>query len=191
MRQLIAQGGVSYVDATGNLRVVATTPGIFLEGLGAERDPERAARPLYSLRGAAAGRVVRALVELELPLGLRALSTTAATPLATVSRVATFLEAEALLTRYAQNRVVAVDLQALLARWSKDYELTKSNELRTFLEPRGLPVLWPKLARLSRYTATGSTARPGIRVLKVVLRPEVPGPGGKALPPPEATVTRK
>jgi hypothetical protein len=168
-RQLITQGGVSYADATGNLRVVATTPAIFLEGLGAERDPTRTARPLQSLRGAAAGRVVRALAELDLPLGVRAIANASATPLGTVSRVVTFLEAEALLTRDAQKRVVAVDMQAMLMRWSRDYELTKSNELRTFLEPRGLPALWPKLARLSRYAATGSTAGPGIAPTRIAM----------------------
>jgi hypothetical protein len=168
-RQLIAEGGASYADATGNLRVVASDPAIFLEGLGAEQDPDRAARPLHSLRGAAAGRVVRALVELDLPLGVRALSTASATPLGTVSRVVTFLEAEALLTRDARKQILAVDRRALLQRWSRDYALTESNELHTCLEPRGLPALWTKLARLPRYAATGSTAGPGIAATRIAM----------------------
>lgn len=168
-RQLIAEGGASYADATGNLRVVASEPAIFLEGLGAERDPDRTARPLHSLRGAAAGRVVRALAELDLPLGVRALSTASATPLGTVSRVVTFLDAEALLTRDAQRRILAVDRPALLQRWSRDYGLTQSNALYTFLEPRGLPAFWSKLGRLPRYAATGSTAGPGIAATRIAM----------------------
>jgi hypothetical protein len=168
-RELLAQAGASYADATGNVRVVSSSPAVFLEGHGAERDPERAPRPLQSLRGAAAGRVVRALIELELPLGVRALATAAATPLGTVSRVVTFLETEALLTRDDKKRVVTVDWQALLSRWSKDYELTQSNELATFLEPRGLTALWPKLERLPRYAATGSTAGPGIAPTRIAM----------------------
>jgi hypothetical protein len=168
-RQLIGEGGASYADATGNLRVVSSEPAIFLEGVGAERDPDRSARPLHSLRGAAAGRVVRALAELGLPLGVRALSTASATPLGTVSRVVTLLEAEALLTRDAQRRILAVDQPALLHRWSRDYALTQSNELYTCLEPLGLPALWGKLTRLSRYAATGSTAGPGIAATRIAM----------------------
>jgi hypothetical protein len=168
-RQLIAGGGASYADATGNLRVVASEPAIFLEAVGAERDPDRSPRPLHSLRGAAAGRVVRALAELDLPLGVRALSTASATPLGTVSRVVTLLDAEALLTRDAHKQILAVDRPALLQRWSRDHALTQSNALHTFLEPRGLPSLWPKLARLPRYAATGSTAGPGIAATRIAM----------------------
>lgn len=168
-RQLIAEGGASYADATGNLRVVASKPAIFLEGLGAERDPGRAARPLRSLRGAAAGRVVRALAELDLPIGVRALSISSATPLGTVSRVVGFLEVEALLTRDPQKRILAVDRPALLERWARDYALTQSNDLHTYLEPRGLPALWSKLARLRRYAVTGSPAGPGIAATRIAM----------------------
>lgn len=168
-RQLIAEGGASYADATGNLRVVASEPAIFLEGIGAERDPNRAARPLHSLRGAAAGRVVRALAELQLPMGVRSLSTASATPLGTVSRVVTFLEAEAVLARDAQKQIVTVDRAALLQRWSRDYALTQSNDMQPYLEPRGLPALWNKLTRLPRYAATGSTAGPGIAATRIAM----------------------
>lgn len=168
-RELLAEGGASYADATGNMRVVVSSPAIFLEGAGAERDPSPPRRPLQSLRGAAAGRVVRALVELKLPLGVRELATMAATPLGSVSRVVNFLETEALLMRDAKKRIVAVDAVALLLRWAKDYELTRNNELYKLLEPRGLPALWPKLDRLPRYAVTGSTAGPGIAPTRIAM----------------------
>lgn len=168
-RELLAQGGASYADATGNMRVVVSSPAIFLEGAGAERDPERTPRPLHSLRGAATGRVVRALVELELPQGVRELATEADAPLGSVSRVVSFLETEALLTRDDKKRIVAVDTVALLSRWAKDYDLTKSNELHKLLEPRGLPALWSKLGQLPRYAATGSAAGPGIAPTRIAM----------------------
>lgn len=168
-RELLAQGGASYADATGNVRVVVSSPAIFLEGAGAQQDPSPAPRPLHSLRGAAAGRVVRALVELGLPLGVREFAAAAGTPLGTVSRVVNFLETEALLSRDDKKRIVAVDAVALLSRWAKDYDLTKSNELYKLLEPRGLPALWPKLAQLPRYAATGSTAGPGIAPTRIAM----------------------
>jgi hypothetical protein len=124
---------------------------------------------LQSLRGAAAGRVVRALHDFSLPLGVRELATQAATPHGTVSRVVSFLETEALHTRDEKKRIVAVDAVAVLARWAKDYELTRTNELHKLLEPRGLPALWPKLASLPRYAVTGSTAGPGIAPARIAM----------------------
>ncbi len=168
-RELLSQGGASYADATGNVHVVVSSPAIFLEGMGAERDPERASRSLHSLRGAAAGRVVRALVELGLPLGVRELAAESATPLGSVSRVVSFLETEALITRDNKKRILAVDAVAMLSRWARDYDLTKTNELRKVLEPRGLPFLWPKLDQLPRYAATGSAAGPGIAPTRIAM----------------------
>lgn len=168
-RELLSRAGASYADATGNLRIVVSSPAVFLEGQGAERDPSRAPRSLHSLRGAAAGRVVRALVEFAPPLGVRELAAAAATPLATVSRVVTFLETEALLMRNDKKQIFSVEWPALLARWAKDYELTKSNELLTYLEPRGLSALWPKLERLGRYAVTGGAAGPGIAATRIAM----------------------
>jgi hypothetical protein len=157
-RDLLAAAGVSYADATGNVRVVVSSPAIFLEGLGAAQDPERTPRDLHSLRGAVAARVVRALCEFQPPYGVRALAEASATPLGTVSRVVSFLETEALLTRDERKQIVAVDWMALLSRWSKDYGVSSTNTMRSYLEPRGLPALWPKLSNLGRYAATGSMA---------------------------------
>jgi hypothetical protein len=80
-----------------------------------------------------------------------------------------FLETEALLTRDEKKRIVSVDWSALLLRWEKDYELTKTNELHPFLEPRGLSALWRKLERIPRYAATGSTAGPGIAPARIAM----------------------
>ena len=157
-RELLAQAGMCYADATGNFRLVVSSPAVFLEGVGADQDPERAPRPLHSLRGAAAARVVRALCEFPPPFGVRALAEDAATPLGTVSRVVSFLEIEALLTRDERKQVVTVDWAGLLTRWAKDYGVATTNVMRAYLEPRGLGALWPKLSRLPRYAATGSIA---------------------------------
>ncbi len=92
-RELIPSAGASYADATGNLHVVTTDPAVFVESQGAERDPDRKPRPLRSLKGAAAARVVRALCDFEPPFGVRALADWSATPLGTVSRVVSLLGA--------------------------------------------------------------------------------------------------
>jgi hypothetical protein len=157
-RELIADAGASYADASGNLRVVTADPAVFLESQGAERDPDRQPRTLRSLKGAVAGRVVRALCDFVPPFGVRTLAKCSATPLGTVSRVVSFLEEEALLTRDQKKVVTAVDWPALLRRWVTDYSVTGSNVARSYLEPRGLAALAKKIPSLARYAVTGSLA---------------------------------
>ena len=157
-RELLAEAGASYFDATGNLRIVVRDPAVFLEARGADRDPDRKLRSLRSLKGAAAGRVVRALCDFMPPYGVRALSETSSTPLGTVSRVVSFLEEENLLTRNEKKVIIAVDWAALISRWARDYRVTESNVVHSYLEPRGLAALGPKLVKLGTYAVTGSLA---------------------------------
>jgi hypothetical protein len=160
-RELLAAANASYADETGNLRVVVGDPAVFVESRGADRDPERQPRPLRSLKGSAAARVVRALCDLFPPYGVRTMADRSATPLGTVSRVVTFLEEEALIARDEKKIITAVDWPALIKRWVTDYSLTGSNVMRAYVEPRGLGAFSSKLAKLGRYAVTGSMAVPG------------------------------
>lgn len=166
---MLAEAGASYVDATGNLRVAVSDPAVFLEERGDDRDPTRQPRALRSLKGAAAGRVVRALCDFVPPFGVRTLARISSTPLGTVSRVVSFLEEEALLTRDDKKRVVSVDWPALINRWARDYGVKTSNRMRSYLEPRGLSALAPKLTRLERYAVTGSLAGPRIAPTRLAM----------------------
>jgi hypothetical protein len=157
-RELLAEAGASYADATGNLRIVVSDPAVFLEGRGEDRDPARRPRALRSLKGSAAGRVVRALCDFLPPFGVRLLAKISSTPLGTISRVVNLLEEEALLTRGDKKQVASVDWPALINRWVRDYEVRTSNRMRSYLEPRGLSALGTKLASLERYAITGSMA---------------------------------
>ena len=160
-RDLIIEANASYADATGNLRVVLDEPAVFLETRGAERDPDRQPRALRSLKGAVAGRVVRALCDFVPPYGVRTLAEISSTPLGTVSRVVSFLEEEALINRGDKKQILSVDWASLITRWVRDYSVTRSNVLRSYIEPRGLAALGPKISRLQRYAITGSLAAPG------------------------------
>ena len=168
-REVLAGNGISYADGTGNVRLAVSSPAVFIETVGADRNPKRVPRSLQSLRGAAAGRVVRALCEFRPPFGIRTLAEASGTPLGTVSRVVGLLEEEALLTRDAHRQVVTVDWASLLARWAKDYGVSTTNSVMTCLDPRGLAHLWPKLSRLKRYAATGSVAGPGIAPTRLAM----------------------
>ena len=168
-RELLLQSGASYVDPTGNLRIVLNDPAVFLEGRGDDRAPDRKPRALRSLKGAAAGRVVRALCDFKPPFGVRTLAETSTTPLGTVSRVVSLLEDEALVTRDARKQIAAVDWPALITRWARDYNVRTSNRLLSCLEPRGLSALAPKLAKLERYAITGSMAATSIAPARLAI----------------------
>lgn len=159
-RELLADANASYVDATGNVRVTVNDPAVFLESRGADRDPDRQPRPLRSLKGATAARVVRALCDFVPPFGVRTLAESSSTPLGTVSRVVSFLEEEALITRDDKKVIAAIDWPALIKRWVVDYSVKGSNIMRAYLEPRGLSALVPKIGKLDRYAITGSLAVP-------------------------------
>ena len=68
-KERLADAGISYADATGNLRFVTSRPAVFIETEGAVRNPWRENVPLRSLQGRRSARVVRAF--LGLPTSLR------------------------------------------------------------------------------------------------------------------------
>lgn len=150
---------VGYLDLTGNARIVLPEPGLFIETQGASEDPNREERPARSLRGAKAGRVARALVELKSPPGVRALAALTKMDAGYVSRVLSFLDSEALVSRGGRGRIEAVDWPALLRRWAQEAPLESRGNVRTFLEPRGLTALQGRLGKFEDpYVVTGSLA---------------------------------
>jgi hypothetical protein len=137
-RELLEKEGLSFADATGNLRVSLSRPAVFLQSIGADRDPRRSPRALKTLKGRAAGRAVRALCDFTPPYGVRELADRSGTALASLARVAALLEREALVTRNDTGRIIDVKVADLIRRWSRDYGIRSSNTLRPYLAPRGL-----------------------------------------------------
>jgi hypothetical protein len=156
-RERLEECGVGYIDLTGNVRVVADRPALFVHTRGAERDPRREERPARTLKGAKAGRIVRALCDFAPPVGVRELAEKARTDPGYVSRVFTLLEREDLIRRERRGPVIDVDWRGLIRRWTEDYSLFGSNRTGSYLEPRGLNSLLRKLGDSDlRYAATGS-----------------------------------
>ncbi|MBI4728745.1 MAG: hypothetical protein HY775_04500 [Acidobacteria bacterium] len=156
-RDLLAQAGSGYADATGNLRLTLDRPALFIEGVGADSSPWPEERPLRSLKGPTAGRVVRALCDFRPPYGVRDLADRSQTPLSSVARVVELLDREAIVKREPRGPIESVDWPSLLRRWVQDYAFTKSNRTGTFLEPRGTNALLDKLRDLdNKYAVTGS-----------------------------------
>ena len=162
-RERLIAAGISYADSTGNLRLSADRPAIFIETQGQDRNPFRENRPLQSLKGNRAARVVRSFLDYRPPFGTRELAGETQNALATVSRVSDLLEREAIIARDGpRGRISSVDWETLVRRWAMDYDFTKANSLTTYLEPRGPSVLFDRLREADfRYAVTGSfvTAR--------------------------------
>lgn len=159
-REIIAGVGAGYGDATGNLRLQLDRPALFIRASGATSNPWPAGdEPLRTLKGPAAGRVVRALCEIRPPYGVRELAKLSGAPASTASRVTALLDREALIGRDGRSRITTVDWQNLLRRWTQDYSLIRSNRTGTYVEPRGLSALLKKLSGYrSTYSVTGSLA---------------------------------
>lgn len=159
-RARFRESDVGYLDLTGNARIVLPKPGLFIETQGASEDPNREERPTRSLRGLKAGRVVRSLIELKSPPGVRELAALTSVDAGYVSRVLSLLDSEGLVRRGGRGRIESVDWPALLRRWAREAPLESRGRLRTFLEPRGLSALQTRLAELDApsYAITGSLA---------------------------------
>jgi hypothetical protein len=153
--------GLSYVDATGNMRLSVERPALYIRDRGADRDPWRGpGRPRGTLQGSPAARVVRALADYGQPVTLPDLVRKSGASTGATYRVVDFLEREALVERSPRGPITDVSWRPMLERWSLDYGFQHSNAVRRYLQPRGLPVLVERLqaARGLRYAVTGSLA---------------------------------
>lgn len=157
-RAMLRDRGVGYIDTTGNVRIEASTPGLFISADGVDRDPWPRDHKLRSLRGPGAARAMRAIIDTRPPYGVRELAQSTGASAPTLSRVLDLLEREAIVTR-VRGAVSTVDWMAAIRRWAGDYDQTNSNTPTTALDPRGLPALEKKLgATKFAYVATGAFA---------------------------------
>lgn len=158
-QEVLIARGVSFADSTGNLRLSATIPGLFISLAGATKDPWPDDQPLRSLKGRGASRAMRALLDFKPPYGVRELASRAGVSPATLSRVIDLLERDGVLTKDSRGGVDDLDWAAAIRRWSQDYELRRSNSVSAYLDPRGLSAVAEKLSGAKwRYATTTSLA---------------------------------
>ena len=180
-RESLRRAGVGYLDLTGNTRIVTNSPALFIETQGAAVDPNPKERPTRSLRGAKAGRVVRALVDRREPSGVREIAARTGVDAGYVSRVLAFLDSQALVTRVGRGRLASVDWTGLVRRWAGEAPLESRGTIHAYLEPRGLPAFLERLGKSrERYAITGALAAARLapiapaRLATVWMRPELP-----------------
>lgn len=159
-RRALAQAGISYVDATGWVRLVSDDPLILLTGEGAERSPrapESAA--VVRLNGVATSRVIRALSGVKVPVGVRELANMAQVSPGSVSKLLATLATEGIVDRDARGALTGVRRRSLLRRWVQDYGYATSNPAVAYwLAPRGLAQVTDRLAGQDGVAITGSAA---------------------------------
>ena len=159
-KERLTDAGISYADATGNMRFVTNRPAVFIETAGAIRNPWRENAPLRSLQGRRSARVVRAFLDYRPPFGTRELAALTKNAPASISRVSDLLERDGIIERASsRGAIVSVDWQRLLHRWAIDYDFSTANRMIPCLEPRGLTNLFGKLGDADfSYAVTGSFA---------------------------------
>ncbi len=156
VREKLTAAGLSYVDATGNMRVEFQKPGLFLSDRGADRDPWRGpGRPRGTLKGEPATKIVRALTDFSGSWTVRQLVDVSMASTGATYRVVDFLEREGMATRDEEGRVDVADWSQVLRRWSDEYGFVRTNQVTRWIAPRGLPGL------LGQIGSTGSGAGDG------------------------------
>ena len=159
VRGRLQEAGLGFIDLTGNIRIVLSSPGLFIEASGADVNPDRQHRPSRSLRGSKAGRIVRVLVDRKDPPGVRELAGLTGVNPGYVSRIATLLDEQALIERSGRGRILSVDWSRLLECWSRDAPLSSRGEQTACLGPRGIRALISRLGKSNlRYSVTGTLA---------------------------------
>jgi len=160
VRADLAELGLSYVDAAGNMRITLDRPAIFLSDRVTDRDPWRGpGRPRGSLKGEPAARVARTLIDYQGPLSISTLLKLSGASTGAAYRVRDYLIEEALLEKLPDSTYRARDWQTLLREWAADYAQPPVS-IQTFIAPRGIESLRAR-ARDDigvRYAATGSLA---------------------------------
>ena len=158
-QERLKAAGFGYADLTGNVRLSLSRPGLFVETTGASQNPEPTARNRKSLKGAKAGRLIRALADFRPPLGLREVAKRAGVDAGYASRIIDVLDREALVVRAPRGPITKVDWAGLLRRWSQEYSPFQRQRVVWYLAPRGLPSVIEQLKTLSdRYAVSGSWA---------------------------------
>lgn len=152
---------INFLDLTGNALIALENPTLYLRTSGAERNPEPLARGRARVRGPKAARLVRLLVDVRPPYGVRELAVASGLTAGYVSRLVDALDREALLERDPRGPVRDVDVDALLRSWAASYDVFASNSVSGFLAPAGAASALRSLADRrgdGRIVVTGSFA---------------------------------
>jgi len=134
-------------------------PALYIETQGASKDPFPPPKSKARVHGPKAGRLIRLLVDVRPPYGVRELATAGGLAASYVSRVLDTLNDEVLVERSQRGRVEAVDIGRLVRRWVETYDVFRANKAQRYLAPAGAATAVDQLRAVETQTAvTGSFA---------------------------------
>ncbi|MGH8994994.1 MAG: type IV toxin-antitoxin system AbiEi family antitoxin [Acidimicrobiales bacterium] len=158
-QELLAAERVNFLDLTGNSLIQLEHPTLYIETQGASKNPSPPPKNRARVQGPKAGRLIRLLVDVRPPYGVRALAAAGGLAVSYVSRLLDSLDDEALVERFERGRVRSVDMPRLIHRWAETYEVFRANATQQFLAPAGAAAALAELPGQDRRTAvTGSFA---------------------------------
>lgn len=160
VRDELARAGWSYWDATGNMRISSDDPAVWIDRVGASRDPEPrddGPQRLRSLKAKAVSQVIVQLLSAGRTASVRELSRETGTGLATSSRVVDLLREEDLLKNTNGGPIVVADRLALAQRWARDYGFATTFKPTRYFSLLGEEVALDRLRRSGlTYALTGA-----------------------------------
>jgi hypothetical protein len=160
LRSACEELGISYLDKAGWAYLAISSPTVFIRTTGSIRSAPRVSSEVTRLNGVAVGRIVRTLLTMTPPVGVRELAKSAQvrSP-GSVSKLLPTLESEGAVERDDEGRVVRVRRRELLERWTRDYGFLNGNGLvLDFLAPRGIEPILQQLTNTGGQCVTGGFA---------------------------------
>lgn len=175
LRRVCRDLGVNFVDEAGWVLLRSEDPPILISTEGKDQRAPRYGHEVTRLNGPAVGRIVRALLEIKPPIGVRELQARAGVNSAgSVSKLLPTLAAAGAIERGGRGEVLSIHRRSLLDRWVEDYSFRASNLAVTdWLAPRGIDLVIDRLPAMSGLAVTGGFA--GQAYLRAGSVPTVPG----------------
>lgn len=158
-REVLRDSGIGFIDPTGNIDLVVSEPGLVIRVQGAEENPAGKPSATPNLRGPKAWSLMKTLIEVRPPYGVRELAAAVETDPGYTSRVIKALEDERLVFRTKRGPVTDVDWKPLLDKLTSTYSLLDSNQTSTWIARssiRGVPAKLAELESETRWAITGS-----------------------------------
>jgi hypothetical protein len=157
-QELLRARGIGFLDTTGNVEVLLDSPAFYISAQGAVRDPQPKPAQRPSLRGPRVWALLRTIVEVEPPYGVRELASNLGLTAGYVSRVLKVLEQEALIGREPRGAVATRDWEPLLRTLTRTYSVLDANTATTWIATAGPEQFLTDIAgkKTARFVVTGS-----------------------------------
>ncbi len=160
-REVLREAGIGFIDPTGNIDLVIDAPALVVKIEGASENPFGRPPASPSLRGPKAWALMKTLIEVAPPYGVRELAGAVGTDPGYTSRVIKALEEERLVFRQRRGPIAEIDWPALLSQFTTTYSLLDANRTSTWIASgavRGLPEKLAGSRLQAPWAITGSIA---------------------------------